>query len=42
MAEIANKKLAEIRLTQLAQDAMLPEFEAAAVERRDLRGSSGG
>jgi len=30
LAEIENKKLAEIKLIQLAQDAMLPEFEAAA------------
>ena len=30
LAEIENEKLAEIRLTQIAQDAMLPEFEAAA------------
>jgi hypothetical protein len=27
---LENKKLAEIKLIQLAQDAMLPEFEAAA------------
>ena len=30
LAEIENEKLAEIKLIQLAQDAMLPEFEAAA------------
>ena len=30
LAEIENEKLAEIRLTQIAQAAMLPEFEAAA------------
>ena len=30
LAEIENKKLAEIKLIQLAQQAMLPEFEAAA------------
>ena len=30
LAEIENKKLAEIRLTQIAQAAMLPKFEAAA------------
>ncbi|XAT58454.1 hypothetical protein GN241_14445 [Rhodobacteraceae bacterium IMCC1335] len=30
LAEIENKKLAEIKLVQLAQQAMVPEFEAAA------------
>ena len=30
LAEFENEKLAEIKLRQLAQDAMLPEFEAAA------------
>ena len=30
LAEIENKKLAEIKLIELAQQAMLPEFEAAA------------
>ena len=30
LAEIENEKLAEIKLIQLVQDAMLPEFEAAA------------
>ena len=30
LAEFENKKLAEIKLIQLAQNAMLPEFEAAA------------
>ena len=30
LAEFENKKLAEIKLVQLAQQAMLPEFEAAA------------
>ena len=30
LAETENEKLAEIKLIQLAQDAMLPEFEAAA------------
>jgi hypothetical protein len=30
LAEIENEKLAEIKLIQLAQDAMLPEFDAAA------------
>ena len=30
LAEFENKKLAEIKLIQLAQKAMLPEFEAAA------------
>ena len=30
LAEIENEKLEEIKLIQLAQDAMLPEFEAAA------------
>ncbi|MDB3963246.1 hypothetical protein N9427_08720 [Paracoccaceae bacterium] len=30
LAEIENEKLAEIKLIQLAQQAMLPEFEAAA------------
>ena len=30
LAEIENEKLAEIKLIQLAQDAMLTEFEAAA------------
>jgi hypothetical protein len=30
LAEIENEKLAEIKLIQLAQDAMLPEFETAA------------
>ena len=30
LAKIENEKLAEIKLIQLAQDAMLPEFEAAA------------
>ena len=30
LAEIENKKLAEIKLIQLAQKAMLPEFEATA------------
>ena len=30
LAEIENEKLAEIKLVQLAQQAMLPEFEAAA------------
>ena len=30
LAAIENEKLAEIRLTQIAQQAMLPEFEAAA------------
>ena len=30
LAEFENKKLAEIRLTQIAQRAMLPKFEAAA------------
>ena len=30
LAEIENEKLAETKLIQLAQQAMLPEFEAAA------------
>ena len=30
LAEIENEKLAEIKLIELAQQAMLPEFEAAA------------
>jgi len=30
LVEFENEKLAEIKLRQLAQDAMLPEFEAAA------------
>ena len=30
LAAIENEKLAEIRLTQIAQAAMLPKFEAAA------------
>jgi len=30
LAEFENKKLAEIKLIQIAQAAMLPEFEAAA------------
>ena len=30
LAEFENEKLAEIKLRQLAQQAMLPEFEAAA------------
>jgi hypothetical protein len=30
LAEFENKKLAEIKLIQIAQQAMLPEFEAAA------------
>ena len=30
LAEFENKKLAEIKLIQLAQKAMLPEFEATA------------
>jgi len=43
LAEIENKKLAEIKLIQLAQDAMLPEFEAAADHiRNELRVASSG
>ena len=35
LAEIENEKLAEIKLIQLAQDAMLPTFEAAADQIRN-------